>query len=107
MFTRRESKRVNPYPVGGGQRKAASCFLCGKVGHLARECRARKDDGTKTPQKTEIPEKTPVPGKKVTCYVCGETGHKSPACSKRKDKTTKRVKTRQTTPEVLKRMTCW
>ena len=102
VFTRRESKRVTPYPVGGGQRKAASCFLCGKVGHLARQCRARKDDGTKTPEKPERPEKTPVPGKKVTCYVCGETGHKSPACPKRKDKTTKRVKTRQTTPEVLK-----
>ena len=78
IYARREAKKGSQGPGGIGNARGISCFLCGRIELVARECGFRKDEGPRHPVKEEMGEKTPA--KKVTCFVCGEAGHKSPAC---------------------------
>ena len=91
VFAKHEGKRSTA--VETGKRKGLAYFLCGKLGHVARECRSKKETPVRTEDKTGKEYKTPKSGKVVSCFVYWEAGHKSPACSQRKDKTAKRVVT--------------
>ena len=101
VFAKREARKGALGTPGAVKLKEISCFLCGSMGHMARDCRTRKEDSPRSGEKGEKVEKTPKAGRTVTCFVCGEIGHKSPSCPQRRDKAAKRVVTRQTEPEVL------
>ncbi|XP_052206783.1 uncharacterized protein LOC127811112 [Diospyros lotus] len=64
----------------GTKSKGAGCFMCGEVGHLARDCPSRKtlkiEEGAK---------------REVTCYACKQRGHYSWNCPQR-DKSDPRKK---------------
>jgi len=101
VFAKREVRKGVQRTPGTGKPKGIACYLYGKVGHMARDCRTRKEDSPRPTEKGEKVEKAPKTSRPVTCFVCGETGHKSPSCPQRKDKATKRVVTQQMEPEVL------
>ena len=72
------------------KRRGVSRYHCGKLGHMARECRSRlamekQTHGShpgvtqnQTPQVTASREKKPV-----VCFSCQQVGHKSPNCPKK------------------------
>ena len=74
-------------------KKSVTCFFCGKLGHVSKECRSRLGMQKSTQQqpqqllvpKTEQPDitsgSTTRPAKReVTCSLCRQKGHKSPQC---------------------------
>ena len=74
-------------------KKSVTCFFCGKLGHISKECRSRLGMEKSTQQqpqqllvpKTEQPDitsgSTTRPAKReVTCFLCRQKGHKSPQC---------------------------
>ena len=77
------------------QKKKVTCYHCGKVGHLSRECRSRLTSEKQTTQLTPQVQtnevstmpKTEATGrsekKQVVCFVCHQKGHKSPHCPQR------------------------
>jgi len=66
----------------GGYRKPMSCFNCGKVGHMARDCRSGSVETTK---QSSTPAMTGE-GKLIVCFLCKEVGHRSPQYPKKEDK---------------------
>ena len=48
-------------------KKTLACFHCGKMGHLARECRSK----TSEPLKTEPLSRTNREDKIIRCFACG------------------------------------
>ena len=74
----------------GSPRRMGSCYLCGKSGHFAQECRKTVKSSTSmsstgaTASSLEESTKVKVEGRQVKCYGCGESGHKKPDCPKKK-----------------------
>ena len=60
-------------------KKPLTCYACGKVGHVSRECRSKPLETHK--QASTSINSTEV--KPVVCFMCREVGHKSPQCPKR------------------------
>ena len=85
-------------------KKPISCFYCGKMGHISRDCHSRlaadkpfaplhsvkpevqqqhSDRVLHQPQ-SGVTNATSRPGKRdITCFTCQQKGHKSPQCPQR------------------------
>lgn len=64
-------QKVNDLQITRGQRKDVTCYHCGKVGHISRECYARQREGRNKHRNNS----------QLTCYRCGGRGHKSTECA--------------------------
>ena len=75
-----DSPRYNLTQLGNNStgKKLLTCFMCAKIGHVARKCRFRQLDTHKQPS-TNV---NPVDVKPIVCFTCEEVGHKSPQCPK-------------------------
>ena len=69
--TRSEQTQGSNSPAS---KKPMTCFSCGKVGHMSRDCRSRPVELHKQPS----PSGSSGDVKSVICYTCHEVGHKSP-----------------------------
>jgi len=91
VFSNPGGRRMNMSSQGKANRKPGECFLCGKPGHFAKECRsAGKAPAASGSTSSPVPTVKPDP-KTFKCYGCGEVGHKRPDCPN-KPKRNKKVK---------------
>ena len=90
-FLKRASKSGSS-PV----KRGVSCYLCGRMGHFARDSK-KKGEGESHQAQGIKPE-----WKKVKCYGCGEEGHKKLDCPKAKSKTVKRVERQHESVQTLR-----
>ena len=59
-----------------------NCFICGKPGHRASNCRQAKGSES-APKQWNKEGKEPY---KIICFICQEEGHKAPQCPKKQVK---------------------
>jgi len=96
---------VNEWVAGGrrtysssqlkGTRKPIECYMCGKPGHVAKECRSVGKPGEQNNNVSQ--SASPVVTKSerpFKCYGCGELEHKRPDCPNK----AKRTKVVQSVP---------
>ena len=93
VYTAKQTYGSKPFMCGLGEtsttRKPINRFHCGKVGHMAKECRSRLAEAPKvTP--TEQKESREV--KPLVCCSCSEEGHKSHHCPNRKKEKVIKIK---------------
>ena len=73
--------------ASGSTKKPVTCYACGKVGHMSRDCRSKPLESHKQTS-TSI---SPAEVKPLVCFSCHEVGHKSPQCPKRNKDRVKKV----------------
>ena len=75
-----------------GVRKTMTCYHCGKVGHISRDCHTRlaAEKQATTPGTPHVPPPAPTPTlttktdkKPIVCFNCHQVGHKSLQCPKK------------------------
>ena len=82
-----------------GYKKTATCYHCGKVGHISRDCLnqlAGEKQATPSPSHGVTPALTPTnmtktERKPIMCFNCHQAGHKSPQCPKNVTTTVKQI----------------
>jgi len=70
-------KQVEELKMTKFEKKQVKCYLCGKLGHIARDCRSqrrwvRENDSASNSVKGQ---------RKVTCFRCGQEGHFAKGCA--------------------------
>ena len=88
VFVKRETRKGVQGFQGVGKMRRINCYLCGKVGHMARDCRVGREDAPKTAEmgdrkSNKPPRSEPKP---TSFFVCGKEGHKANTCPDRRDK---------------------
>ena len=68
-------------------RKPFECFNCGKLGHMAKDCRSKSQTGNRQSD-SGSPQAEVKP---IVCFTCKEVGHKSNQCPKRSKEKVKKI----------------
>ena len=63
--------------------RSLSCFKCGEVGHIRRNCPQRSGGSGRERQSQQ--QRPGGSRKRVVCYFCDEEGHTKPDCQQRKN----------------------
>jgi len=86
-----------------GTKKLQNCFICGKLGHVASQCRNKQNVQGESSSNSVVDNVSRRDVKPIICFNCGDVVHKSTDCPKKgkKSRSDNRLKTGRTRIKML------